>query len=145
SAGSGSCSGMTTVVGFSGSGTAAYTSLCFLLGDTLLSSEILVVARACYSKSTSQRELGKVVAVETVDVLIVGAGEGLLGLDHFDAISYSGTEAISGPSKALIGKFNVLLRHLDLLLGGVKVEKSRPHVIVNLSAKIFGFGFALPR
>ena len=81
--------------------------------------------------------------VEAGYVLIVGAGESLLGLDHFYAVGHSGSEAIFRPSKALIGKFDVLLRNCHLFFGCVEIEKSRSHVIVDLAPKVFCFGLTL--
>src|SRR4029077_1775953 len=81
--------------------------------------------------------------VEAGYVLIVGAGESLLGLDHFYAVGHSGSEAVFRPSKALIGKLDVLLRNRDLFFGCVEIEKSRSHVIVDLAPKVFCFGLTL--
>ena len=52
-------------------------------------------------------------------VLIVGAGESLLGLDHFNTVSYSRSEAILRPGKALIGKLDILLGHFNLFFRGI--------------------------
>ena len=69
---------------------------------TSLSTEILLVTRACDPKRTSQRQLSEVVTVEAGDVLIIGAGQGLLGLHHLDAIGHPGSEAVFRPGKVLI-------------------------------------------
>src|SRR5579862_2730979 len=81
---------------------------------TLLFSQILVVVSACDPKGASEIELGEVVVVKARYVLIVGAGESLLGLDDFNSVSDSRSEAILRPGKALIGKLDILLGHFNL-------------------------------
>ena len=83
--------------------------------------------------------------IEAGDVLIVRAGERLLGLNHLDAIGHTGSEAVLRPSKALIGEVDVLLCYSDLLFRRIEIEKGRSHVIVNLTANVFGFGLPLPQ
>jgi CHAT domain-containing protein len=51
-----------------------------------------LVIRACDPKRPSERELGEVVTVEAGDVLIIGAGEGLLGLTR--GFMYAGSPRI---------------------------------------------------
>ena len=71
-------------------------------GSTSLSPDILLVICACDSKRTGQRELGEVVTVEARNVLIIGAGEGLLGLHDLNAIGHTRGEAILRASKVLV-------------------------------------------
>src|SRR5437016_1931585 len=77
------------------------------------------------------------------DVLIVGAGESLLGLHHLDGVCHAGSEAVFRPGEALIGKCDTLLGHFHLLFRGIQVEKCSAYVVVNLAANVLCFGFAL--
>src|SRR5438552_17389180 len=77
------------------------------------------------------------------DVLIVGAGESLLGLHHLDGVCHAGSEAVFRPGEALIGKCDTLLGDFHLLFRGIQVEKCSAYVVVNLAANVLGFGFAL--
>src|SRR3984885_11092879 len=81
--------------------------------------------------------------IEARYVLIVGAGESLLGLDHFNTVSYSRAEAILRPSKALIGKLDILPGDFNLFFRGIQIEKSGANVLVNLPADVFRFGLSL--
>jgi hypothetical protein len=79
----------------------------------------LLIAGARYAQGASQRKLGEIVVVQTRYVLIVGAGESLLGLDDFNTVSDTGSEAVLRPSKALIGKLDILLGHFNLFFRGI--------------------------
>src|SRR5437016_2296155 len=57
------------------------------------------------------------------DVLIVGAGESLLGLHHLDGVCHAGSEAVFRPGEALIGKCDTLLGHFHLLFRGIQVDR----------------------
>jgi hypothetical protein len=81
--------------------------------------------------------------VKAGDVLIVSAGESLLGLHHLDGIGHARSEAVFRPSKALIGERDVLLRHFDLLFRSIQVEKCSAHVVINPTANVLRFGPAL--
>ena len=81
--------------------------------------------------------------VKAGDVLIVGAGESLLGLHHFDGIGHARSEAVFRPSQALIGERDVLLRHFDLLFRSIQVEKCSAYVVVNPTTDVLRFGLAL--
>jgi len=59
------------------------------------------------------------VVVQAGYVLIIGAGESLLGLDDFNTVSYSRSEAILRPSKVLIGKLDILLGDFNLFFCGI--------------------------
>src|SRR5258708_20686840 len=104
-----------------------------------------LIAGPCHPKSASERELGEIVVVEAGDVLIVGAGESLLGLDHLNAVGHSGSEAIFRPIKILVGKRDVLPGYLNLLFRRIEIEKSGANVLVNLSTNVFRFRLPLPQ
>src|SRR5439155_8743604 len=112
---------------------------------TLFSSEVLPVIRTRDSKSASQRELGEVVVVQAGDVLVISARKSLLGLDYFDSIGDARRETIFRPANIFVSECDVLFGYIDLFLGGLKIEKSCSHVIVNLAANVFFFGLPLPQ
>ena len=83
--------------------------------------------------------------VHAGDVLVVGAGERLLGLHHFDAIGHAGSETILRTRKVLIGQGDIFLRHVDLLFGRVEIKKCGAYVVVKLTTSVFRFGLPLPQ
>jgi len=104
----------------------------------------VAVAVTGYAQRASQRELGEIVVVKAGYELIVGTGEILLGLDHLYTVGDTGSEAILRPSKTLIGKLDILLGNFNLFFRGIKIEKGRADVLVDLSADIFRFRLSLP-
>ena len=78
-------------------------------------------------------------AIEAGDVLVVGTGQGLLGLHHLDAVSHACRKAFLGTSDVVIGQIHTLMSDIHLLLGRVQIEKCGANVVVNLPADIFCF------
>src|SRR5271168_4217879 len=110
--------------------------ICFLelrlLCRHLASSEILAKTASCNTEGTSERQLREIVAIEAGDVLVVGAGQGLLGLHHFDAVCNACRKAILGTSDVLVGQAHILMSDVDLLPGGIQIEKCSANVVINL-------------
>src|SRR6204780_4269149 len=97
--------------------------ICFLelrlLCRHLVSSEILAKTASCNTEGTSERQFCEIVAIEAGDVLVVGAGQGLLGLHHLDAVSHARHKAFFGTSDVVIGQVHILMSDINLLLGRV--------------------------
>src|SRR3984957_8499260 len=117
--------------------------ICFLelrlLCRHLMPSEILTKTDSRNAEGTSERQLCEIVAVEAGDVLVVGAGQGLLGLHHLDAVGDACREAFLGTSDVVVGQTHILMSNVNLLPGGIQIEKCGANVVVNLPADVFSF------
>src|ERR1700683_2358017 len=117
--------------------------ICFLelrlLCRHLASSEILAKTASCNTEGTSEGQFCEIVAIEAGDVLVVGAGQGLLGLHHFDAVGDACRKAVFGTSDVVVGQAHILMSDCNLLLGGIQVEKCSANVVVNLPADVVCF------
>src|ERR1700722_15081828 len=93
--------------------------ICFLelrlLCRHLAPSEILAKTVSRNTEGTSECQFCEIVAIEAGDVLVVGAGQGLLGLHHFDAVCNACRKAVLGTSDVLVGQPPILMSEDDLL------------------------------
>src|ERR1700679_2643486 len=105
----------------------------------LASSEIMAITASCNTEGTSERQFCEIVAIEAGDVLVVGAGQGLLGLHHLDAVCDACRKAFLGTSDVVVGQAHILLSDVNLLLGGIQIEKCSANVVINLPADVFRF------
>src|ERR1700690_3267847 len=114
--------------------------ICFLelrlLCRHLVSSEILAKTASCDTEGTSERQFCEIVAVEAGDVLVVGAGQGLLGLHHLDAVGDACRKAFLGTSDGVVGEAHILMSDLNLFPGGIQIEKCSANVVINLPADV---------
>src|ERR1700723_2275843 len=110
-----------------------------LLYRHLASSEILAKTASCTTEGTSECQFCEIVAIEAGDVLVVGAGQGLLGLHHFDAVCNACRKAVLGTSDVLVGQAHILMSDVDLLPGGIQIEKCSANVVINLPTDVFRF------
>jgi hypothetical protein len=102
-------------------------------------SEILAKAASCDTEGTSERQFCEIVAVEAGDVLVVCAGQGLLGLHHLDAVGDACRKAVLGTSDVFVGQAHILMSDLNLLPGGIQIEKCSANVVINLPTDVFCF------
>ena len=77
-----------------------------------------------------------IVVVETGDVLLVRARDGLLRLHHFHGIGDTRAETIARLSQRLFRQINVAARHINLLRRRLQVQQRRAHIGVDLRAQI---------
>src|SRR5271168_3734634 len=121
--------------------------ICFLelrlLCRHLASSEILAKTDSCNTEGTSERQFCEIVAVEAGDVLVVGAGQGLLRLHDFDAVGDACRKAVLGTSDVVVGQAQIPMSDVDLLPGGIQIEKCSANVVINLPTDVFRFGLPL--
>ena len=82
-------------------------------------------------------------AIEAGDVLVVGARQGLLGLHHFDAVGDACRKAVFGTSDVVVSQPHIPMSDVNLLPGGIQVEKCGAHVVINLPADVFCFRLSL--
>src|SRR5882757_8807807 len=80
-----------------------------LLCRHLASSEILAKTASCNAEGASERQFCEIVAIEAGNVLVVGAGQGLLRLHHLDAVGYACPKAFLGTSDVVVGEANILM------------------------------------
>src|ERR1700722_18538218 len=117
--------------------------ICFLelrlLCRHLVPSEILAKTDSRHTEGTSERQFCEIVVIEAGDVLVVGAGQGLLGLHHLDAVGDAGRKAFLGTSDVVVGQTHILVSDVNLLPGGIQIEKCSANVVVNLPADVFCF------
>ena len=78
-------------------------------------------------------------AIEAGNVLVVGAGQGLLGLHHLDAVSHACRKAFLGTSDVVIGQIHILMSDFNLLFGCIQIEKCSANVVINLPTDVFSF------
>src|ERR1700677_3305562 len=121
--------------------------ICFLelrlLCRHLASSEILAKTASRNTEGTSERQFCEIVAIEAGDVLVVGAGQGLLGLHHLDAVSDACRKAFLGASDVVVGEAYIPLSDINLFPSGVQIEKCAANVVVNLPADVLCFRLPL--
>src|SRR5271155_5859883 len=110
-----------------------------LLCRHLTSSEILAKTASCNAEGTSECQFCEIVAIEAGNVLVVGAGQGLLRLHHFDAVGDACRKAVLGTSDIVVGQAHILMSDLNLLLGGIQIEKCSANVVINLPTDVFRF------
>src|SRR5579862_3675774 len=110
-----------------------------LLCRHLVPSEILAKTTSCHTEGTSERQFCEIVAVEAGDVLVVGAGQGLLRLHHLDAVGDACRKAFLGTSDGVVGQAHTLMSNLDLLPGGIQIEKCGANVVIDLPTDVFCF------
>src|ERR1700691_5422818 len=117
--------------------------ICFLelrlLCRHLVSSEILAKTASCNTEGTSERQFCEIVAIEAGDVLVVRAGQGLLGLHHLDAVGDACRKAFLGTSDVVVGQAYILMSDVNLLPGGIQIEKCSANVVINLPTDVFRF------
>src|SRR5262249_54231680 len=106
-------------------------------------SQVLAVICSRNAQGPGELQFRQIVAVQTGDVLIIRARQGLLGLHDFDAVRDTRAETFLGARKILIGKFDILTRDFDLLLCSMQIKKCGADVVIDLAAKVLGFGPAL--
>src|ERR1700761_6098698 len=92
--------------------------ICFLdllrLCGHLASSEILAKTASCNAEGASERQFCEIVAIEAGNVLVVGAGQGLLRLHHLDAVGYACRKALLRMSDVVVGEANILMSDVHL-------------------------------
>jgi hypothetical protein len=99
----------------------------------------LAEIRSCNAEGASERQFCEIVAIEAGNVLVVGTGQGLLGLHHLDAVSHACRETFLGTSDVVIGQVHILMSDINLLLRRVQIEKCGANVVVNLPTDVFSF------
>src|SRR5262249_53943735 len=90
------------------------------------------VIRSCDSQSAGERELGRIVAIHTGDVLIVRACQRLLGLHDLHAVCDTRSEAILGTSKVLVCEIDVAASNIHLFPRCVQVQEGGAYVVIDL-------------
>ena len=117
--------------------------ICFLefrlLCRHLASSEILAKTASCNTEGTSERQFCEIVAIKARDVLVVGAGQGLLGLHHLDAVGDARRKAFLGAGDVVVGEAHILMSDVHLFAGGIQIEKCGANVVINLPTDVFCF------
>src|SRR5271156_1494468 len=86
-----------------------------LLCRHLTSSEILAKTASCSTEGASESQFCEIVAIEAGDVLVVGAGQRLLGLHHFDAVGDTCRKAVLGTRDVVVGQAHILMSDVNLL------------------------------
>ncbi len=92
----------------------------------------------------SQFDFREIVSIKTFDVVLVGAGDGLLRLHDFQIICHSGGKAVLRLSERLFRQFDRATSDLDLLSGCVKIEQCGAYLVVNLAAEVAQLRTNLP-
>src|SRR5208282_973296 len=80
--------------------------------------------------------LGEIMRVETLDVTLMCAGDGLLRLNQFEVVGHAGGEAIFGLGEGLLRQIDGAAGNFDLLGGGGQVEQRGSDFIVDAAAQI---------
>src|ERR1700722_14954394 len=121
--------------------------ICFLelrlLCRHLVPSEILAKTDSCHTEGTNERQLCEIVAIEAGDVLVVGAGQGLFGLHHLDAVGDACRKTFLGAGDVVVGGTHIPMSDINLLPGGIQIEKCGANVVVNLPADVLCFRLPL--
>ena len=124
-----------------------WCEVCFLelrlLCRHLASSEIIAKTSSCNTEGASERQFCEIVAIEAGDVLVVGAGQRLLGLHHLDAVGDACRKAFLGTSDGVVGQAYILMSDVNLLPRGIQIEKCCANVVVNLPADVLCFRLPL--
>src|ERR1700733_1952825 len=124
-----------------------WCEICFLelrlLCRHLASSEIIAKTASCNTEGASERQFCEIVAIQAGDVLVVGAGQRLLGLHHLDAVGHACSKAFPGTSDVVVSQFHILMSDVNLFLSGIEIEKCSAHVVIDLPTDVFCFCFPL--
>src|ERR1700722_4629881 len=101
-----------------------------------MSLEIFLDALFCDAESASQGNFCKIIAVETRNVLFVGASDRLLRLHHFHRIGDTRAETIARLKQSLFRQVNVASRHVYQLRRRLQVQQRSANVGVDLRTEI---------
>ena len=77
------------------------------------------------------------------DVLIVGRGQLLLRLNHFDVVGHAGGEAVLRLRQGLLRKIKTGLGDLDLLRGGIQIQDGILHFLLDARLEVVNLRLAL--
>src|SRR5262249_22334041 len=106
-------------------------------------SQVLAVICSRNAQGPGELQFRQIVAVQTGDVMIIRARQGLLGLHDFDSVRDTRAETFLGAREILIGKFDILPRDFDLLPRSMQINKCGADVAIDLDAEVLGCGHAL--
>src|SRR6516225_6669544 len=128
--GAGSCSG--------GSGSGTLTSAA-LSSPTSISTLIVSSLRVSpFHLANRAREVGAslIKAVQSRDLVVVGAGERILGGNDLDIVGYPGLEAVARLLNLIMSQLNAEIRYAHFVAGGVQIEQRCFHIESNLVSQV---------